>query len=158
MLRLIAVCHFHLHAAFYLMDHSDILLSQDDADDTCKSLVFFLGRPCKIPKPQLSPQKIVYGDCFQLGESNQGTIWLHFLEFLGPKNSLDKEIFQFWGVPFVFMESMFYQGTINHLKSRRSHQILVMEKHFMLENPFYQGGGTQHSGLFAFMATPRKSL
>ena len=66
----------------------------------------------------------------------QGSIWFPFLETIqnpqnhifGAQDSFDKEIFQFWG-----LESMFYQGTINHLKPRSSHQILVMEKPFMLE-------------------------
>ena len=33
MLRLIALCHYHLYAAFYIMDHCDLLLSQADAND-----------------------------------------------------------------------------------------------------------------------------
>ena len=33
MLKLIAVCHYHIYAAFYVMDHSDILLDESDSKD-----------------------------------------------------------------------------------------------------------------------------
>ena len=39
MLKLIALCHYHLYSAFYIMDHQDLLLSQAEADDTCPQLV-----------------------------------------------------------------------------------------------------------------------
>ena len=35
MLQLIAICHYALFAAFYIMDHGDILFHQSEADDAC---------------------------------------------------------------------------------------------------------------------------
>ena len=34
MLKLIAVCHYHIYAAFYVMDHSDIVLDEWDSNDS----------------------------------------------------------------------------------------------------------------------------
>lgn len=38
MLRLIALCHYHIFEAFKIMDHSDILLSQSDADEATSAM------------------------------------------------------------------------------------------------------------------------
>lgn len=41
MLRLIALCHYHLYAAFYIMDHCDLLLEQADANDPLRGFKHF---------------------------------------------------------------------------------------------------------------------
>ena len=33
MLKLIATCHYHLYSAFFIMDHSGLLLDRAAADD-----------------------------------------------------------------------------------------------------------------------------
>lgn len=43
MLKLIAVCNYHLYSAFYIMDHQDLLLSQAEADDTCPQFIYWWG-------------------------------------------------------------------------------------------------------------------
>ena len=35
MLRLIALCHYHIYVAFYILDHCDLILSEDEAKDPC---------------------------------------------------------------------------------------------------------------------------
>jgi hypothetical protein len=40
MLKLIAVCNYHLYSAFYIMDHQDLLLSQAEADDTWPQFIY----------------------------------------------------------------------------------------------------------------------
>lgn len=38
MLRLIALCHYHIYVAFYILDHCDLILSEDEAKEVGRSL------------------------------------------------------------------------------------------------------------------------
>lgn len=41
MLKLIALCHYHLYVAFYTLDHADLLLGQFEANDPSNVWSFF---------------------------------------------------------------------------------------------------------------------
>lgn len=42
MLKLIALCHYHLYVAFYTLDHADLLLDQSEANDPLNVFCDFL--------------------------------------------------------------------------------------------------------------------